>query len=289
MRILLGLVAITFAGTGSVSSVASQRDIVVVGVDYAFQIPPTLPAGRMTFHFRNSGKRQHEFNIVLLKEGVTPEQFLQAVKANQPQMIMVDKPVGVLFAEPGKVGAYGLTTNLVAGRTYVVICIARDSAKALRHVDMGMSAIVQVIGPRVAAPSQQSATDTIVGVNYAFKYRGSVAPGRHTFLFRNEGTVRHEAFIGLLKKGVTLDSLEKVDKAGGDTDPLIESAGGLLYSAAGQTPAGTLQIDMPPGREYVLFCTFSDDAKSPPHYKLGMVGSIRAVLPRSKNLRRTGA
>ncbi len=275
MKTLLALVAITVTAAGSVSNVAPARDIEVIGVDYAFQIPSTLPAGRTTFHFRNSGKKQHEFNILLLKEGTKPEQFFQAVKANQPQMIMVDEPVGVLFAEPGKVGAYGLTTNLVAGRTYVVICIARDSAKAPRHVEMGMSAILRVTGSKPGAPLPQTATDTIVGVNYAFKYRGSVAPGRHTFLFRNEGTVRHEAFFGLLKKGVTLDSLEKVDKAGGNTDALMESADGLLFSSAGQTPAGTLQIDMPSGREYVIFCTFADDEKSPPHYKLGMVGSIR--------------
>ena len=274
MKTFVVLAAIAIISPLLIERVAAPRDVEVIGVDYAFKIPAKLPAGRTTFHFRNSGKKLHEFNIVLLKQSVTPEQFLQAVQANQPQMIMVEKPVGVLFAGPGQVGAYGLTTNLLAGRTYVVICIQRDSAKSPRHVEMGMSAILRVTGSAPVVPLAQIATDTIVGVNYAYKYARSLAPGRHTFLFRNEGSVRHEVFFGLLKKGVTLDSLEKVDKAGGDTFPLLDAADGLLFSSAGQTPAGTLQIDMPAGRDYVIFCTFADDAKSLPHYKLGMVGNI---------------
>ena len=32
---------------------------------------------------------------------------------------------------------------------------------------------------------------------------------------------------------------------------------------------------MLPGRDYAILCTFSNDDKSPAHYKMGMFGTIR--------------
>jgi hypothetical protein len=42
---------------------AKPAIVEVVGMDYAFRAPATLPAGPVTFRFRNDGKKAHEFNI----------------------------------------------------------------------------------------------------------------------------------------------------------------------------------------------------------------------------------
>jgi hypothetical protein len=81
--------------------------------------------------------------------------------------------------------------------------------------------------------------------------------------------------IQLLKTGVTLAKLAKVDEAGGDIDPLIENHIAVLHGQGGTTPLGLLTIDLLPGREYMLECGFQDANGAPPHYKLGMTGSIR--------------
>jgi hypothetical protein len=278
MALWLGLtIVMTAASPPLPSSEPPTREVEVVGDDYAFTVPSTMPAGRTIFQFRNRGKVAHEFNIVLLKRGVTVDQFIAAAKADKPQMIMVEGPVGVLFADPGKLSAMRLSTTLVAGRDYAVQCINRDSASAPRHLEMGMYSLIHVTGGKASRPTAPVKADTIVALDYAFKYPRTVTPGRHAFMLRNGGKVRHEMNIALLKKGVTLDSALAVDKAGGDVFPLLDNADGLLHSRAGETALGALELDMLPGREYELICFFSDDPKSPPHYKLGMYGSIKVA------------
>jgi hypothetical protein len=140
---------------------------------------------------------------------------------------------------------------------------------------MGMYSVIRVTGPAVRAAI---AADSVVAVDYAFaKYPREISPGRHTIAFRNSGKHRHEIHVALLKKGVTLDSVVAVDKRDGDVDPLFDTNGGMgvLHAQPGQTALGGLSIDFLPGREYLIDCGFSDDDKSPPHYKLGMYGSIR--------------
>jgi N-carbamoylputrescine amidase len=114
-----------------------QHEVEVIGTEYAFTAPPELPAGRTAFRFRNRGKVPHEFNIVLLKPGVTITQFIDSAKADKPQMVMVEGPVGVLFADPGKTSAVTLSTDLLPGRDYAVQCIFRDSAAAPKHLRDG--------------------------------------------------------------------------------------------------------------------------------------------------------
>jgi len=272
--IVVGVVTVVLGRLSDPTSDVRQREVEVIGTEYAFTVQPELPAGRTAFRFRNRGKVPHEFNIVLLKPGVTITQFIDSAKADKPQMVMVEGPVGVLFADPGKTSAVTLSTDLLPGRDYAVQCIFRDSAAAPKHLAMGMYSVIHV---RAAKPTPRVSTkrDTVVGVDYAYKYNRVVSPGHHSFVFRNEGKVRHEMSLLLLKKGATLDSVLAIDKSGGDIFSVVEGGDGLLHARAGETALGALEIDMLPGREYVIFCEFQDDRKSPPHYKLGMYGSIK--------------
>ena len=139
-----------------------------------------------------------------------------------------------------------------------------------------MYSVIHVTGTSPAMP--RMSVDSVVAVDYAFaKYPREISPGLHTLVFRNAGNHRHEISVALLKKGVTLDSVVAVDKRDGDVDDLFEKNGGIgvLHSTAGGMALGRMLIDFLPGREYLVDCSFSDDDKSPPHYKLGMYGSIK--------------
>ena len=253
---------------------ARATDVEIIANDYAFQAPASLPAGRTTFRFVNHGKVRHELNISRLKPGVSIDALLKKVRADESVKDLTQGPVGVLFAKSGSRSDAGLTVELTPGETYAVICIFRDSAGAKPHYDLGMYSVISVDAGQSVSSAPRAVVDTIVATEYAFQYPRTLAPGTHSFVMRNDGKMRHQLNIVLLKKGVTLQRLREVEKARGDIDALFEGDFGLLHSRGLENPLGQLTIDMLPGREYVIACFFQDDEKSPPHYDLGMFGSI---------------
>jgi hypothetical protein len=105
--------------------------------------------------------------------------------------------------------------------------------------------------------------------------------GRHRFAFVNEGKVGHEVSFELLKRGVSVKQLMDSLRADGDVEALLDGVYGVLASDARTRPIGLLDVDLKPGREYVIFCEFTDDPKSKPHLMLGMYGSI-TVAPATR-------
>jgi len=250
----------------------------VVGSDYAFKVPEKIGAGPTVFHFVNTGKVRHELNLFMLTRGTTIQQYLDRRKQQKPAQDLIDGPIGVLFAEPGSRSEAGLSAELIPGRDYVAICIFKDQPNGPAHYEMGMYALINAQGPAVtqrAAPR----TDSIVGLDYAFKYPATLAPGHHSLVFENRGKVRHEMVLMRLKTGVTTDSVLKVARTNGNTDALIDDAPGLLTAIPGKTSLGRLEVDLLAGREYTLACFFADSANAPPHVALGMYGRILVTGP----------
>jgi hypothetical protein len=260
--------------------VAPPREVTIVGMDYAFAAPPTVAAGPTVFRFENRGKHFHELNVSLLKPGASAKEYMDSVRAGKPTTAFRESPVGVLFAMPGKTSDAGLAIDLKSGRTYVVICIFRDSETAPRHHQLGMSTVFVPSGaPTKADPIP---TDTIVGNDYAYtRYPRTLPAGRHRFAFVNEGKVRHEISVELLKRGASVKQLMDAIATDGDAVALLDGAYGVLASDARTAPIGMLDVDLKPGREYVIFCEFTDDPKSKPHLMLGMYGSI-TVAPATR-------
>ncbi len=248
-------------------------NVEIVGMDYAFRIPERVGAGATTFRFVNRGKQAHELNIALLKRGVTQRQFMTTLNAGKPVRDLIDVPLGVLFAGPGARSPGALTAELLPDRDYAVICIFRDDPKAMKHHQMGMFSLIHPVAP--AAAPLAGRVDTIVGRDYAFTMPATLAPGRHLFRFVNAGKQRHEFSLARLKAGVTLAQLRATDEKGGDVDALFDQNLGLLHGYGGVSPAGMLDVELAPGREYVYECAFKDDEKAPEHFKLGMFGSFR--------------
>ena len=272
--LLFALAFVSACGRTSAEKTVDARVVDVLALDYAFETPTELPPGRTLFRFENKGKVRHEFNIFLLKKGVSIDRFLTAQRAGETIRPFIDGPLGVLFAQPGEKPASGLVSDLLPGREYGIICIFRDSANAPPHHDLGMYSVIKVASTTAPSVAVAETVDSVTATDYAFRYPRSVQPGKHVFLFRNEGKVRHEFSVSLLKKGVTLEKSLEVEKAGGDVEALIDQELGLLHARAGEAPLARLEIDMLPGREYAIVCFFQDTEKSKPHYELGMFGSI---------------
>lgn len=173
----IALAALVLAASGAPRGIAAPENIEIVTMDYAFKLPTELPAGRAAFRLRNAGKKRHELNISLLKPGVTPQQVLAAMNASQSMTPLLEAGVGVLFADAGERSSAAVSTELIPGRSYFVRCIFRDSASKPKHENMGMFGIIRVGATKTPAQAT-TPIDTIVGTDYAFQYRRTLAPAR---------------------------------------------------------------------------------------------------------------
>ena len=274
MKLLL-VVAILLAMPAHDRAVAvPAREVEIVALDYAFQMPTQLGPGLTTFSFVNKGKVRHELNIVLLKGGVTTQDFINGANAGQPLAPLIHATIGVLFAKKDERSPSGLTTVLLPGREYAVRCIFKDTPTSPRHQQLGMFASLHVTaGPSSSGPALVA--DTVFAMDYAYRPLQTLSPGRHYLAFTNTGKQRHEVRMMLLKKEVTMDQVRDLNAEGGNIDRLLDGDNGVLHSMGGTSPLGALQVDLLPGRLYVIECGFKDDDKSLEHYKLGMFATFK--------------
>jgi hypothetical protein len=117
---------------------AAPREILVTGVDYAFQLPDTLSPGRTILRFHNAGAVPHEMGLALLKQGITLARVLEVVKAGGSPDSLTDGAVGILIARPGATTLGALATDLLPGRTYALFCNFRDAPDKPPHSMLGM-------------------------------------------------------------------------------------------------------------------------------------------------------
>ena len=116
------------------------REIQVAGLDYAFQLPDSLPPGPTSFRFSNTGKVPHEMILALLKPGVTLSQLMTHAQAGGNPQELTDGMAGILVTGPGTETIGALHVDLLAGRTYVWACFFQDTPDAKPHSELGMVA-----------------------------------------------------------------------------------------------------------------------------------------------------
>jgi hypothetical protein len=116
--------------------------ITVVGLDYAFQAPPTLPAGLTAVAFENHGTVRHEVAIVRLKPGVTLDSVVH-MKPGPARRALIEF-VGLLAADPAETPLGRILVDFTPGRTYALFCNLQDAPDKPPHLSMGMFASIEV-------------------------------------------------------------------------------------------------------------------------------------------------
>ncbi len=119
---------------------APPRELQVVGTDYAFAVPPKIRAGPATIRFANQGKVPHEMALGRLRVGMTADSVTARLTQGRDPAEVTDGVVGILIVAPGETSIGALQTDLLAGRTYVMICQFRDADSLPPHIAMGMQA-----------------------------------------------------------------------------------------------------------------------------------------------------
>ena len=119
----------------------NPRAVTVIGLDYAFQAPDTLPAGPVTLSFINRGIVRHELILYRLNDGRGAGEFL---RSNQEERQKMGRPLGIIFADSGQPAGAQLTADFARGRSYVFLCVIRDAPDKPPHMALGMVKAVMV-------------------------------------------------------------------------------------------------------------------------------------------------
>ncbi len=110
----------------------------MVGGDYAFTSPDTVPPGETVITFRNDGTVRHELKLIALRPGSTLRTVLPLAMIDSGWSAYREPTSGILTAGPGAVTPGRLLVTLESGRTYLLICAFADSETAPLHSELGM-------------------------------------------------------------------------------------------------------------------------------------------------------
>lgn len=107
--------------------------------EYSFDLPETLPRGRVVFRARNAGRLPHEMALVVLGEDVPPI----AEELRNQRGRVVRTLASVPSRAPGSAGTFAV--DLKPGR-YGVICFVLDQ-DGEQHARKGMASEFRVAAP----------------------------------------------------------------------------------------------------------------------------------------------
>lgn len=274
---LAALAALLLAACGPQASAAGHNaaaaanigHVTITAHDYAFDLPSAVPAGPVEFTFVNQGTDVHQAQFFHLNQGVTPDQFIAALKAGGPASTraLAAPWGGIDETAPHQPAVHVI--DVMAPGTYVVACLVRGS-DGMFHYQMGMVGSFTVAGSGTPKPYNPSddGTATLVEMSITLPVAISQA-GRHTFKIVNAGTTVHALDILRLAPGKTAQDVETYlnTPAPSGPPPFV-----LLGGVGGMHPGGTqwLLTNFAPGN-YVAACLVVDPVSHKTHAATGML------------------
>ncbi|MBC7897806.1 MAG: hypothetical protein H7066_20470 [Cytophagaceae bacterium] len=252
----------------------AERVLEVIGMEYAFQVPDSVDAGRTVVRLRNDGKVLHEMIVMKLQRGSTVKDLIDAQAAALTVRPFIEGGNAVLFAPPAKTGDGELVVNFEPGRDYVLWCNFTDGEGKPQHATLGMFKRIHV---RDASPASAALGAQVVNVDagdYAFRLPDTLPAGLTEFRMQNTGAQRHEISFARIKRGATASFFMSEYLQKRNIDSLYDNDGAILTAYAGDTNRFAMRAQLESGRSYILLCEFQDTPDSPVHATLGMFKEI---------------
>jgi hypothetical protein len=247
---------------------AKANVVTVTTVDYAFEAPDTIAAGRTTLRLVNKGKDFHHIWLIKLEGGHTLPELVEAAKKQGPMPKWAVDVGGPNSPMPG--GENSATLDLEPG-TYVMVCVIPAMADGQPHYMKGMMKQVTVAarrGVEQAGKTAAPAADVTMTLDdYSFNTSAPITTATKTIRIRNAAAQSHEVVIMKLDAGVTPEQfLQALEKPQGP--PPGKILGGVTGIARGRTI--DLNATFTPG-DYTLLCFVPDAKDGKPHIAHGMV------------------
>lgn len=247
---------------------AKANVVTVTTVDYAFQAPDTIAAGRTTLRLVNKGKDFHHIWLIKLEGGHTLPELVEAAKKQGPMPKWAVDVGGPNSPMPG--GENSATLDLEPGK-YVMVCVIPAMADGQPHYMKGMMKEITVASRRGVEQAGKAAGPkpdvTMTLDDYSFNTSAPITTATKTIRISNAATQSHEVVIMKLDAGVTPEQfLQALEKPQGP--PPGKILGGVTGIAKGRTI--DLTADFTPG-DYTLLCFVPDAKDGKPHIAHGMV------------------
>jgi hypothetical protein len=246
---------------------ATLPEIKVDAADYSYTAPESVNAGWVRVILSNSGKEPHHVQFLRLNDGVTVEQFEQALKQAEGPALAKTKQVGGVGAiHPG--GVAQAVINLPAGQ-YVILCLIPSASDHVAHHAKGMIKALTVQDAKGAASAEPTANLTVRLLDYAFDLPTTLPAGPLTIKVINDGPEAHEFNLLKLAEGKTVEDVTQFLSGEVSGPPPFAPVGGMNGLDAGV--AGYAEVNLEPGK-YVAICNIpSPKAEGHPHFMLGMI------------------
>jgi uncharacterized cupredoxin-like copper-binding protein len=249
-----------------VATTEPVSEITIDAADFAFITNDSVSAGWVRVKLTNSGAEAHHVQFLRLNDGVTIEQFREALKQGEgPALALVKHMGGVGAIAPN--GSAQAVLDLTAGN-YVILCFISSPIDHTPHLAKGMIKTLTVLDSSLSTLTEPTATLTVTMKDFTFDLPESFPVGQSVIKVINEGPEPHEFNLFQLAEGKTLEDVVQFLTAPDGPPPFI-AVGGLNGLEPGA--AGYVEFDFKPGK-YVAICNIpSPKAEGHPHFSLGMI------------------
>ena len=249
---------------------ATIPEIRIDAADYAYTVPESIPSGWVRVILTNSGAEPHHVQFLRLNEGVTFEQFQEALALGEgPALAVVQQMGGVGAIAP--TGSAQAVLNLTAGE-YVILCFVPSPSDHVPHLAKGMLQYVKVeAAPSSALADEPSAEITVKLADFLFDMPETLPAGETVIKVVNNGPEAHEMNLLRLAEGKTLSDVMAYLSDPQGPPPFLP-VGGINGLNPGLS--GYLEYDFTPGK-YIAICNIPSPANTGmPHSQLGMIKEI---------------
>jgi len=247
MLVAAAAAALPACGGGGSSDSGGPAVITSKGVEYAYDMPSTVPGGLTRIDYVNAGSQYHEWALAKIEPGHTAADvraYLDKHGPNGPPPPWVKDVGGVGVMSPGQ--QIGITRDLKQGH-YAFICFLPGPG-GKPHYKLGMFKGFTVTGDSGAKPPK---VDGAITANDSGFTVGFLQPGEQTIELRNDAKTPFGFNLFEQKPGHSLTELRAFFKSG----DLSKQAPALLLGGVQSIPPGQsyyLNIDIKPGRQYLV-------------------------------------
>lgn len=248
----------------SQSTLSQQASVTITARDNSFEMPATFPGGTVEVTLNNLGKRPHEAQLVRIKNNVSQNQVLTALKTGEQAIF----PLVTFEGGPGPVfpgHSQAVRLNLPSGN-YLALSFVRDSDN-IAQTAKGMYRAFTVSGSPTPtpAPGQPRTNGQVALIDSAIRLPSTIRSGPIVLGVRNHGKQPHELVLLNLKPGKNEHDATAFLQNPRGTAPFIYLGGMAALSPGGM---GWVNLNLAPGN-YVALCTLPD-ASGAQLYSKGM-------------------
>jgi hypothetical protein len=235
---------------------------------YGIVGPDSIEAGLVEIQFTNSGKLEHEAQLLKIEDDHTTEEALRAFDG-----IIRGRPAPDWFLARGGVGTIrpgetATVTQRLEPGSYIFVDSGEPEGRNVEpHYNQGAVSELTVTGEATDA-DLPDADATVNASEYSFSATGLQA-GKNKIAFRNVGGQWHHLVVSPIRPGSTIEDVRRFIRTEEGPAPIGDTNTAETAVLDGGE-AQLTEVDLRPGR-YAMMCFIPDRQGGPPHVVKGMV------------------